>query len=176
MTPRRLSRTMLATATVGVLAIGPAAAPGETGHAAAKRITAAGVDGVKLGKTFQQLRSGGLVGRLQRGCELGGPNTRSARLKAPLKGQVNFSLTSPRRVDNVLIRGGAKARGVGIGATIAQIKAAFPKAIVDHSTESVFRITLVRIPKDGGGKIKFAVDVDTHKVTLIGVPIIAFCE
>ena len=89
---------------------------------------------------------------------------------------MNFTLSSPRRVDNILIRGGAKARGVGIGATIPQIKAKFPKAIVDHSTEDVFRITLVRIPRDGGGRIKFAVDVDTHRVTLIGVPIIAFCE
>ena len=176
MTRRSLSRPILATAALGALAIGPAAAPGETGHAAAKRITAAGVDGVKLGKTFRELRDAGLIGRLRPGCELGGPNTRSARLKAPLKGQVNFTLTSPRKVDNILIRGGAKARGVGIGATIPQIKAAFPKAIVDHSTEDVFRITLVRIPKDGGGRIKFAVDVDTHKTTLIGVPIIAFCE
>jgi hypothetical protein len=176
MTRRHLTRTIVATAAAGALALGPAAAPGEPGRPAAKRITGSGVDGVKLGMTFRQLRDAGLVGRLRPGCELGGPNTRSARLKAPLEGQVNFTLTSPRRVTDILIRGGAKARGVGIGATIAQIKAAFPKAIVDHSTEDVFRITLVRIPKDGGGKIKFAVDVDTHKTTLIGVPIIAFCE
>ena len=89
---------------------------------------------------------------------------------------MNFTLTSPRKVTDITIRGGAKARGVGIGATIPQIKAAFPKAKVDHSTEDVFGLTLVRIPKGGGGRIKFAVDVDTHKVTLIGVPIIAFCE
>jgi hypothetical protein len=175
MSLRSLTRISAAIAALTALAVGPAAAPGQPAGAAAKRITAAGVGKVKLGKTFRQLRDAGLVGRLRPGCELA-QNTRSARLKAPLKGLVNFSLTSPRRVDNILIRGGAKARGVGIGATIAQIKAKFPKAIVDHSTEDVFRITLVRIPKDGGGRIKFAVDVDTHKVTLIGVPIIAFCE
>jgi hypothetical protein len=175
MSPQRLTRNIAATATVGALAIVPAAAPGESGHAAAKRITAAGVGNVKLGKTFRQLRDAGLVGRLRAGCELA-ENTRSARLKAPLKGQVNFTQSAPRKVTDITISGGAKARGVGIGATIAQIKAKFPKAIVDHSTETVFRITLVRIPKSGGGRIKFAVDVDTHKVTLIGVPFIAFCE
>jgi hypothetical protein len=176
MTLRSLSRTTLAIAALGALAIGPASAPGKPARAAAKKITAAGVDGVKLGMTFQELRAAGLVGRLRPGCELGGPDTRSARLKAPLEGHVNFTLTSPRRVTDITIRGGAKARGVGIGATIPQIKAAFPKAKVDHSTEEVFGITLVRIPKDGGGRIKFAVDVDTHKTTRIGVPIIAFCE
>ena len=61
------------------------------------------------------------------------------------------------------MRGGAKARGVGIGATIAQIQSAFPKAIIDHSTEQLFGITLVKIPKTGGGRIQFAVDVDTRQ-------------
>jgi hypothetical protein len=181
MTSANLSRTAAVTAiaslAAGGAAIGSAAATGHRGHAAAaKRITAAGVGKVKIGKTFQQLRSAGLVGALRPGCELGGPNTRSARLKAPIAGQVDFTQTSPRKVTDITIRGGAKARGVGIGATIPQIKAAFPKAKVDHSTEQVFRITLVRIPKNGGGRIKFAVDVDTNKVTLIGVPFIAFCE
>jgi hypothetical protein len=174
---RPLAVTAVATLAAGAAAIGSAAASSDQGHAAAApKITAKGVGQVKLGKTFRELRSAGLVGRLRPGCELGGPNTRSARLKTPLKGQVNFTLTSPRKVTDITIRGGAKARGVGIGATIPQIKAAFPKAKVDHSTESVFGITLVRIPKNGGGRIKFAVDVNTKKVTLIGVPVIAFCE
>jgi len=176
MTLRSLIRTTSATAALGALALLPAAAPGEAVHAAAKKITSTGVGQVKLGMTAKELRERHLIGRVHEGCNLGGPNTRSARLRAPLKGQVNFTLTSPRKVTDITITGGAKARGVGIGATIAQIKAAFPKAKVDHSTEDVFRITLVRIPKDGGGRIKFAVDVDTKKVTLIGVPFIAFCE
>jgi hypothetical protein len=176
MTPRSLTRTALATAALGAVAIVPAAAPGDPGQAAAKKITAAGVGKVKLGKTFRELRAAGLIGRLRQGCELSGPNTRSARLKAPLKGSVDFTRTSPRRVKRIAVRGGAKARGVGIGATVAQIKTAFPKAKVDHTTEQLFRITLVKIPKDGGGRIQFAVDVDTKKTTLIGVPAIAFCE
>jgi hypothetical protein len=177
MTPRTLTRTVLATTALGALAIAPATAPGDAGRASApKRITAAGVGQVKLGKTFAELRERGLLGRMRPGCELGGPNTRSARLKAPLKGTVDLNQATPRRVRSIVVEGGAKARGVGIGATIAQIKAAFPKAKVDRSTEEVFRITLVRIPKNGGGRIKFAVDVDTGKTILIGVPFIGFCE
>ena len=63
-----------------------------------------------------------------------------------------------------------------IGAHLADIRAAFPKAKVDHSTETMFRITLARIPKSGGGRIQFAISTRTSKVTLIGVPSIPFCE
>src|SRR5215218_6167831 len=105
-------RVLVATAAIGVgaIAIGTAGAPAETGYAAAARISPSGVDGVKLGKTYRRLRQQGLVGRIHRGCELGGPNTRSARLRAPLRGSVDFTLTAPRRVGNITIRGGARAR------------------------------------------------------------------
>src|SRR3982750_86953 len=117
------------------------------------KITASGVGAVQLGKTYKSLHDAGLIGKIHHGCELGGANTRSANLKAPLKGQVNFTLHAPRKVTDITIRAGAKARGVGIGATIAQIKSKFPKAKVDHSTDHTFELTLVRIPKSGGGKI-----------------------
>src|SRR3954453_18275409 len=145
-------------------------------QAAAPKITAKGVGGVKLGATYKHLHDAGLIGKIHHGCELGGPNTRSANLKAPLKGQVNFTLKAPRKVTDITIRGGAKARGVGIGATIAQIKAKFPKAKVDHSTDHTFELTLVHIPKNGGGKMIFGVSTKSKRVTLIGVPFIAFCE
>ena len=145
-------------------------------QAAAAAITPAGVDGVKLGETYAQLRARHLVGRIGKGCELAGPNARSANLRAPLKGGVDFTMSTPRKVVDITIRGGATARGVGIGATIPQIKAAYPKAKVDHSTEHTFAITLVRIPKTGGGRLQFAVDTMTHRVTIIGVPAIPFCE
>lgn len=176
-TQGRMLGTVTAVVGVGAVAIGTAVAPAHTGSAAAaKQITPAGVGAVKLGSTYQELRYQGLVGQIRKGCELGGPNTRSARLLAPLKGSVDFTLTAPRKVTNITVRGGAKARGVGIGATIATIKGAYPKAKVDHSTDSTFGITLVKIPKAGGGKLQFAVDTKTKQVTLIGVPFIAFCE
>jgi hypothetical protein len=51
-----------------------------------------------------------------------------------------------------------------------------PQARVTHATDEVFGITLVRIPRDGGGKFQFGVDVDTGKTTVIGIPRIGFCE
>ena len=173
--PRLFGATVAALG-VGVVATGAAIAPAETGGAAAKKITPSGVDGVKLGKTYIQLRRQGLIGVIRRGCELGGPNTRAARLKAPLKGAVNFTLTKPRRVTSIIVSAGGKARGVGICAKIPAIKAAFPKAKVDHSTDQTFGITLVKIPKNGGGRLQFAVDTTTKRTTSIGIPFIPFCE
>lgn len=172
---RRLVGTAVVVVGAGAVAVGPAT-PADSDLAAAKKITAAGVDGVKLGKSYKKLRQQGLVKKIQPGCELGGSNTRSAGLRAPLKGQVNFTLSSPRKVTDIVVRGGAKARGVGIGAKIPAIKAAFPKAKVDHSTDQVFALTLVKIPKKGGGKLQFGVSTKTKKSTVIGIPFIAFCE
>ena len=165
-------RTRLAVsalALMGILAV-PATA------AAPKKITNEGVGKVKLGATHSELREQGLVGVLRPGCELGGSNTRSARLKPPLSGSVDYSLTTPRKVQAITIRGGAKAKGVGIGATIPQIKAKFPHAKVDHSLEDIGLFTIVRIPKRDGGRIMFGVDPGTDKTTLIGVPNIPICE
>jgi hypothetical protein len=156
---------------MAVLALGPGAATA----AAPKKITFAGVGQVKLGKTFKALHHQGLVGKLKKGCELA-PNTRTARLKAPLKGDVNFTQSQPRKATDITIRGGAKARGVGVGGTIADIKAKFPKRRIDHSQEDVFELTFVDIPNKKHPKLVFAVDIHTKKITLIGVPFIAFCE
>jgi hypothetical protein len=154
-----------------------AAATALTAHAAApKQVTPSGVDGVKLGMTFQRLRAAHLVGKLRHGCELGGPNTRTARLLAPLNGSVNFTVTSPRKVLTITVAGGATARGVGVGATEAKLKARFPKARFDHNTGSILGLTFAMIPKNGGGKLWFAIDDKTHKVTLIGIPVIPLCE
>ena len=172
MSRMRLLRPSLALAIlVALAAVGVALA-------AAAVITPVRVDGVHLGDTHSDLRARGKVGPIRPGCELGGPNTRSAKLRAPLKGSVNYTLSSPRKVDSITITGGAKARGVGIGATIAQIKAKFPHAKVDHSTDQVFQLTLVKTPKrpQSGGRIMFGVSTQTHKTTIIGVPFIAFCE
>jgi hypothetical protein len=180
MTPRTLRRTLalLIATGAGALVAGQAVAPADTGAhaAAAAKITRTGVDGVRLGATFKSLRAAGKVGRIGPGCELGGPNTRSAKLRSPLKGFVDFTLTTPRKVTTISITGGAKARGVGIGATIAQIKAAFPKAKVDHSGEAVFATTFVRIPRGGGGRMTFAVPTATGKTDIIGVPVVPLCE
>jgi hypothetical protein len=166
---RRSIAILVAVAFAAGATAAPAAAP------APQKITSKGVGQVKLGKTFQQLRAQHLVGRLQKGCELA-PNTRSARLRSPLQGTVNFTQSSPRKATDITIRGGAEARGVGIGDTIADIKAAYKHRRVDHTQEGVFGLTFVFVPNKNHPRLMFAVDVNTHKITLIGTPIIALCE
>jgi hypothetical protein len=144
--------------------------------AAPKHITPRGVGGVKLHATHASLKAKGLVGPKVQGCELAGPKSRGARLKAPLKGAVELTRKSPRRVRSIIVTGGATARGVAIGDSKQDVVAAYPKAKFDHSTEDVFRITLVKIPKNGGGRLQMAIDTKTHKVTEFGIPYIAFCE
>jgi len=144
--------------------------------ASSPKITPAGAGKVKLGDGYKSLRARGLVEKITPGCELGGPNTRSARLKKPLLGSVNFTLKAPRKVTDIQIEGGAKARGVGVGSTIKQIKAKFPKAKVSHAVDDTVGITLVRIPKDGGGKMTFGVSTDSHQTVVIGVPRVAICD
>ena len=165
-----VGRPVRVVAVAAAILIGGAAA-----YAAAPAITADGVGDVELGAKASKLKQAGLIKGLRDGCELA-PNTRTAKLKAPLQGEVNFTQTKPRRANDIIIRGGAKASGVGVGSSKHAIKVAFPHVKFDHGTENVFGITLAKIPKSDGGKFQFAVDVGTKKVTLIGVPFIAFCE
>jgi hypothetical protein len=176
MTPRTLTRTLAATAVLAAAVLASTAAQGRPGAAAQKKITAAGVDGVKLGAIHRDLRAAHLVGPLHHGCNLAGPGTAAATLRSPLKGSVDYTKTSPHKVTNITVNGGANARGVGVGSTKAKLKARFPKVKFDHRTDATFGITLARVPKNGGGKLQFAVDTRTHKVRAIGIPFIAFCE
>ena len=179
MSPLRLSLRLVAPATALVLlaiVASSGAAPGQGSQTVAK-ISPERVDGVHLGDTHRDLRERGKVGPIEPGCELGGPNTRSARLRAPLRGFVTYTLRNPRRVTSITVRGGARARGVGIGSTIRQIRARFPNAEVERDTEEVFRLTLVMTPeRRNGDRIMFGVSTRTKRTTVIGVPGIGFCE
>jgi hypothetical protein len=149
-----------------------AAMPVAGASASVPRITAKGVGQVKLGMRFGELREKGLVGRLRRGCELA-PDERVARLRSPLRG---FATFVDRKVTGVAVTRGARARGVRIGDRIRDIRDAYPLAKIDRSTEGTFGITLVRVPKRGGGRIQFSVPVDTGEIDLIAVPVVPFCE
>jgi hypothetical protein len=166
------------------MALGAATSTGAREHTGAAaeaapapaRITAAGVGAVKLGRTYASLRAAGRVGKVVPGCELGGPTTRAAPLRAPLTGSVDLTLSAPRRVAAIVVRGGATARGVGIGSTTAAIRRAFPRATIDHRSDAVFGLTFVRVPEAGGGRLEFGVDTQTKKATLIGIPRIPVCD
>jgi len=171
---RRLLPACLTAVAAAVLATAVASAL--TTRATPQRITAGGVGMVKLGATYSSLRAAGRVGRIGPGCEVAGPQARSSILRAPLRGSVDYTSGTPRRVRVISIRGGATARGVGIGATVARIKRAFPMATIDRTTEKVFGITLVKVPQGGGGRLQFAVATGTRKVVSIGIPFIAICD
>jgi len=145
-------------------------------YAATATITNERVGRVHLGQKHAVLQARGLLGRARKGCELAGPGTRAARLRAPLTGTANLTRRTPRRVRDITVTKGAAARGVGIGATLADIKAKFPHATVDHSTDEVFLYTLVRVPRRDGGRMSFAIGTTSGKVTAIGIPFIAACE
>jgi hypothetical protein len=166
-----MRRALAAGTAVTLLALGPAAATAS----APKKVTAAGVGQVKLGMTFAQLRQQHLIGKLHKGCPLE-PGSRFAKLRSPLRGSVDFTTTQPRTARNITVTRGARARGVKVGDTIADIKHAFPKAHVHHQTEPMFGFTLVRVPKNGGGIISFSVPLNTHRIDLIGVPDIPICD
>ena len=170
--PRSAAAAVLA---AGLLLLG-AAAPTQADAPAPQAITAAGVGGVKVGATWKSLRAKRLVGPMRPGCPLGGPGTRSARLRAPLKGGVDLTRRSPRRVRTITITGGATARGVGVGDTAAAVRAAFPHARFDHSTDEVFEATLVRVPRRDGGPLQLMVSTRTDRVMMIGIPLVPFCE
>jgi hypothetical protein len=138
----------------------------------AAKITGTGVDGVKIGASFTSLRLAHKIGKATRGCELAGPQARSAKLLAPLKGSVDLTLTRPRKVDTIAVTGGARAKGVGVGSTRAAVKHAFPKAKFRH----VLGFTLATVPKSEGGPFEFLLGTAGKKVQLIGIPHVAFCE
>lgn len=174
-----MQRSHLRRAGVGALvAAGTAAAiatsaGGATSHPA---ITAKGVGPVKLGATAASLQDKGLIGKLITGCELAGPGTRAANVKA-FNGTVGFTMTKTRRVNVIAVNGpGPRARGVEVGDTLADIKAAYKGVKVDKTLEDTFGGDFVRVPKTSGGRIQFFVSTKTGKIETIGVPSIPICE
>jgi hypothetical protein len=134
-----------------------------------------GAGDVELGGKASKLKQAGLIGRPHPGGELA-PNTRSAKLKGPLQGVVNFTVSSPRRAENIFVTGAAMAAGVGIGLPKRAVKAAFPHVKFDPPHRGRLGITLAKIPRSDGGRFQVGVDAASKKVTSFGIPFIAFCE
>jgi hypothetical protein len=174
MHPSPLRRAGIAALLAGGAAVAVAAsAGGATSHAA---ITATGVGPVKLGATAKSLQAKGLIGKLTPGCELAGPGTRAARVKA-FNGTVGFTMSKTRRVNVIAVNGpGPRARGVEVGDTVPDIRKAYKTVKVDKSLEDTFQGDFVRVPKKAGGPIGFFVSTKTGKIETIGVPNVPVCE
>jgi hypothetical protein len=165
---------MRRTLAVGTLAALLALGPGAAIAAAPKKITPAGVGQVKLGMTFKQLRAKHLVGKLHKGnCDAAGPNAQPfAKLRSPLRGFADFTLSTPHKVTDISVLRGATARGVAVGDSLAKVKAKFPKRKIQHIIGLIF----VNVPNAKHIKEQFIVDPGPKKVTEIGVPFVAICE
>jgi hypothetical protein len=174
--PRRISLLLASVAIAAVATTATTiAAPDTQSAGGLKRITAKGAGKVKLGKTYKSLRRAGLIGKMRPGCELVGPRARSATLRAPLEGSVDFSRGKTRRVVHITVLGGAAARGVRVGDTQDDVLQEFPRARVDDSTQDRYGVTLVRVPKSGGGKMDFVIG-SGERVMSINLPGVSFCE
>jgi hypothetical protein len=157
----------------GAAVVVAASAGGATSHPA---ITAAGVGPVKLGATATSLQAKGLIGKLTPGCELAGPGTRAAHVKA-FNGTVGFTMSKVRKVNVIAVNGpGPQARGVEVGDTVSDIRKAYKSVKVDRSLEDTFQGDFVRVPKKAGGPIGFFVNLKTGKIETIGVPHVPVCE
>jgi hypothetical protein len=139
-------------------------------------ITPQGVGPIKLGARYSELQAKALVESIGPGCEVAGPNTRAARLRSPLKGSVEFTLSEPRRVATITIYGGAAARGVSVGAPSSAIRVAFPGVKIDRSGEETFGMTFFDVPHEKGGPIGFAVGKKTKRVEQIAIPNVSVCD
>ena len=165
-----MTRLLTAAAASALLALGPAAATA----AAPQKITPAGVGQVKLGMTWSQLHHQHLVGLLHQGhCDAAGPNASPfAKLRSPLKGVADVTKSVPHKLTDITIRGGATARGVRVGDSLAKVKAKFPNRTVQHDIGLIF----VHIPNVPHIKEQFILNEDTKTVDVIGVPFVAICE
>lgn len=143
--------------------------------AAPAKVTKRGVGPVKLGKTHASLKAKGVLGPMVAGCELAGPGQKAARIRGSIEGAVNLT-RGGHRVKSIVVTDGAAAKGVGFGDRARHIRAKFPHAEFDKSTEEVFGLTLVTVPKRNGGRFQFGIDARTNKISIMGVPFIAFCE
>jgi hypothetical protein len=146
-----------------------------TASPSSEQITGTAVGAIKLGEPYAQVHAAALVGPIGPGCSLNA-GSKAARLRAPLTGNVEFGSSTARKVTDISVSAGANARGVTIGARLSAIRAGYRNVKVDRSTEKVFGVDVATVHPKAGGKISFAINDKTHKVILIGVPDIPFCD
>lgn len=138
-------------------------------------ITPRGVGALRLGATVRTLHRKRLIGGLRPGCELD-VGQRAAPLRAPLQGWAIF--TNGRRLSSISIEGGAETkRHIGIGATAAEARSAYPEGEWSSPSEMYpIPIGVLWLNRNSHTKLSFVVDPDTYRVESIAIPAPNICE
>ncbi len=141
-----------------------------------KTVDRHGVPGLRLGMTAKHLREAGKIGPLRPGCELA-PSQKIARLRPPLRGFAIFN-HRVRKLSALSFSGGVEtARGIHVGSTAADARAAYPRAeyqapgTADPFAEGFLWVNTIEHPA-----MTFVVDPDSNRVETIAVHFPAFCE
>jgi hypothetical protein len=136
-------------------------------------ITPHGVDRLRLGRRAGALQRRHLIGNLRKGCEID-VGQRVAPLRFPIRGWAIFA-DGGNRLTSLSIEGGAEtARGIGVGSTAAEARAAYPSADWDHMPPlgvDVLWVNAIDHPK-----FSIVVGPETHRIESIAIPNPNFCE
>ncbi len=139
-------------------------------------ITPHGVGRLRLGRRGGALQRRGLIGNLRKGCEID-VGQRAAPLRVPLRGWAIFA-DGGNRLTSLSIEGGAETiRGIGVGSTAAEARAAYPDAQWDSPREMYpLPVGVLWVDDINHPKFSITVDPSTHLVESIAVPNPNFCE
>jgi hypothetical protein len=142
---------------------------------AAPPITPRGVGSLRIGTTVENLHRKSLIGGLRKGCELD-RGQMAAPLRAPLRGWAIFS--NGRRLSSISIEGGAETRRhIGVGATAAEARSAYPQGEWSSPSEMYpIPIGVLWLNSARHARMSLVVDPTTYRVESIAVPAPNICE
>lgn len=174
-----MKKTLAVLAASALCLLVAAATVSALGSAAKPKLKPAGPNGigaVKIGSTAGSLQKRGLIGKLQRGCELD-PGQRIASLSRPLRGIAIFSGGGNKVTALSSAIGWETKAGVHPGMKVGKALAAYPKHVyVKAKDNPTFGLGFIFVPNKKSTKMAFIVDPTKGAVVQIGIPTLSLCE